>query len=280
MEVVHIRDVLKRSSRLAGGSDTPGLDLQVLLASIMGRTRSWVLAHPEAELTCLQAQQLERSVCRLEAGEPLAYLTGQREFFGMDFVISPAVLVPRPETELLVEKALDWLKKRARKVRCADVGTGSGCIAVTLAALAGDAVLAATDRSREALVVARQNARRHKVDGRILFIQGSLMEALGPGFDLICANLPYIPRGDLERLAVSHWEPRQALDGGEDGLAWLRSLIKDAPRLLVPRGLMLLEIEARQAAAVSRLAQEQFPGAEIRVYQDLAGFDRLIQIQR
>ena len=106
------------------------------------------------------------------------------------------------------------------------------------------------------------------------------MEALWPGFDLICANLPYIPLGDLDSLAVSLWEPRQALDGGDDGLAWLCKLLEDAPRLLVPRGLMLLEIEARQAAAVSRLAQEQFPAAEIRVFQDLAGLDRLIQIQR
>ncbi len=280
MEVVHVGDVLRNAQILAGESDTPGLDLQVLLAAVTGRERAWVLAHPEAELNMRQVQQLEAALPRLQAGEPLAYLTGQREFFGLVFEISPAVLVPRPETELLVEQALAWLRQHSRPLRCADAGTGSGCIGVTLVFHAPNVILTATDISRDALQIARRNARRHQVESRVSFVQGSLLQAFGDGFDLVCANLPYIPHADLAELKVSCWEPQQALDGGADGLAWLRKLIEDAPRLLAPQGMMLLEIEARQAAAVSCLAQEQFPSATVRVFQDLAGHDRLIQIQR
>ncbi len=252
----------------------PPRETQLLLAHVLGRPREWVIAHPDTPLTLEQTDRYHALLARAEAGVPLPYLLGHWEFFGLDFQVTPAVLIPRPETELLVELAL---KRRPQAI--ADVGTGSGIIAITLAVKLSGAQVVASDLSPEALAVASANAKQHNVTERITFLQSELLESYSAQrFDLICANLPYIPAGDLENLEVARHEPRLALDGGPDGLSLIRRLLTQAPRQLAPGGRVLLEIEYRQGQAVGALAREAFPGADIHIHQDLAGLDRVVEI--
>ncbi|MBN2385457.1 MAG: peptide chain release factor N(5)-glutamine methyltransferase [Anaerolineales bacterium] len=274
------------SDRLALVSDSAELDAQVLAAQILGRGRAWVLAHPEAVPGPEQLAALEAAVQRLEGGSPLPYVLGEWEFYGLVLEITPDVLIPRPETELLVERALDWLRgcRRRRGLTVADVGTGSGCIAIALAANLAGLRVTATDISEPALVVARRNAKRHGVARRVEFIHCDLLPCLEESraqrsYDLIAANLPYIPTGTLQRLLVYGHEPTLALDGGEDGLAIVRRLLREAPAYLAPGGLLLLEIEASQGPPAMALAYDIFERAEIHLYQDLAGHDRLLEIR-
>jgi release factor glutamine methyltransferase len=266
-------------SRLEGQSETPGLDAQVLLAHILGRPRSWVLAHPEAALTTEQAGDLERALARLEQGEPLPYILGKWEFYGLDFWVTPATLIPRPETELLVERALDWLRLHPQRRLAVDVGTGTGCIAVALAVHTPDVRLLACDLSLEALRVAQSNIHNHGVQGRVSCLQTDLLPRTSQKVDLICANLPYIPSGTLQNLRVRRWEPFLALDGGPDGLNQIRRLLKTASGTLAPGGLVLLEIEETQGEAALGLSRTAFPYAGVELMHDLAGRQRLICIQ-
>lgn len=260
-------------------SETPRLDAQVLAAQILDRSRAWVLAHPEAVLSPEQAARFQAALARLAAGEPLPYVLGRWEFFGLEFAVTPAVLIPRPETELLVERALAWLERNPGRRLAADVGTGSACIAVSLAVHCPGLRLLATDVSAPALAVARQNAARHAVLERIEFIQADLLPPLGSPLDLICANLPYIPEDTLPGLRVSRTEPALALRGGQDGLDLIRRLLALAPGCLAPGGLALLEIEASQGPRALALARGHFPTASLQLIQDLAGRDRLLEIQ-
>jgi release factor glutamine methyltransferase len=292
--------------RLSRFSATASLDAQVLAAQVLGKTRSWVLAHPQARLTASQAAALETALARLEAGTPLPYLLGHWEFLGLDFFLTPAVLIPRPETELLVEQALDWLARRAgqpvlgphqgaagsvpgqRWPLAIDLGTGSGCIAVTLAHCVPELRVVATDISADALAVARVNASRYQVESRLHFLLADLLTPFAcqavssPGsapFDLICANLPYIPTRQLHILEVYGKEPVLALDGGPDGLDLIRRLLLQARLRLAPGGCLLCEIEAGQGKAGLHLAQMTFPQAQVQLLTDLQGHDRLIQVQ-
>jgi release factor glutamine methyltransferase len=269
-------------------SESASLDAQVLLAHFLGKPRAWVLAHPEAQLTGEQERALEQAVKRLQHGEPLPYVLGEWEFFGLSFQVTPAVLIPRPETELLVEQALKWLGARpkvlataAQQLCLADIGTGSGCIAVALASRLPGIQVLATDISEAALQVARQNARRHQAADHLHFLQADLLDAIAPtsAFHLLCANLPYIPHETLIRLPVYKQEPTLALDGGADGLQWIDRLLNAARSRLAPGGLVLLEIEASQGQSVPALARQAFPAASVRLLTDLAGRDRLVSIQ-
>jgi release factor glutamine methyltransferase len=266
-------------TRLDRQSESAALDAQVLLAHITGKKRAWVLAHPELTLTKAEAENLEAALGRLEQGEPLPYVLGQWEFYGLDFWVTPATLIPRPETELLVERALGWLRTQPGRRLAVDVGTGSGCIAIALAANIADVRLLACDISPQALRVAKKNTQRHGVEGRVSCLQADLLPPARRPFDLICANLPYIPERTLKNLEVGRWEPGLALDGGPDGLDLVRRLIEQAPEALAPEGRLLLEIEARQGAAALELARLAFPQAGVDLTQDLAGRDRLICIQ-
>lgn len=266
-------------SRLERQSETAALDAQVLLAHILDKPRAWVLAHPEAPLSPEQAEDLARALARLENGEPLPYILGHWEFFGLDFRVTPAALIPRPETELLVERALEWLRQHPERRLAADVGAGTGCIAVALAMHVPDLRLLVCDRSLEALRVAQENIRRHRVQERAFCLQADLLPALGRKIDLICANLPYIPSATLRTLSVARWEPTLALDGGPDGLSLIGRLLELAPLALAPGGLALLEIEATQGTAALQLARTAFPAAQVELFPDLAGRDRLISIQ-
>lgn len=273
------------TSRLASSSDTPALDASVLVAHLLNKPRTWVLAHPEITLLEEQQAQLNELLTRLENGEPFPYVLGHWEFFSMDFDITPDVLIPRPETELLVEKAIAWLQESPVRRTVADIGTGSGIIAVTLAANVRDAYILATDISREALEVAQKNARKFDVADRIEFIQCDILPKrpdpfpTDQHFDLICANLPYIPTETLHALPVYGREPTLALDGGPDGLDLFRKLMALAPDWLAPNSLMLLEIEATQGVQALNLACDLFSEGEIHLHQDLTGRDRLLEIR-
>jgi len=273
--------------RLAPLSDTPALDASVLIAHILNKHRTWVLAHPESALTQPQLDSLEQAVSRFENGEPLPYILGHWEFFGIDFEVTPTVLIPRPETELLVEKAIAWLQdtiNQSNFLRVADIGAGSGAIAICIAAHVPNVKIIATDISRKALQVAKRNAEIHSVDENIEFVECDLLPDPGGErlevreLDLICANLPYIPTRELKNLRVYDWEPTLALDGGEDGLDQFRKLMKIAPEWLAPNGLMLLEVEASQGTETLSLARAAFPVAHISLHKDLAGKDRLLKI--
>ncbi len=277
--MIQISDILlELHTRLSSVSQTPLLDAQVLLGHVLGRKRTWVLAHPEAHLSSDQEHALRDALTRLEAGEPLAYVLGQWEFYGLDFFITPDTLIPRPETELLVEQALSWSHTRTKRLRAADIGTGSGCIAISLALDASKLHVMGCDISLTALQVAKANANRHRVSGKVDFVQCDLLPPVKVQFDLICANLPYIPTETLHSLKVYQKEPALALDGGEDGLGQIRRLLNEAETVLAPCGLLLLEIEASSGAAVHSLAREAFPKADVQVLPDLAGRDRLVSI--
>lgn len=264
----------------AGGVDDARLTAEVLWAHVLGISRAQLLARLERVPAESDQTRVNELVGRAAAGQPLAYLTGHREFLGLDFEVTADVLVPRPETELLVEQALRWLGDRPAHV--IDVGTGSGIIAVTIAVSRPRIRVTAIDRSPAALNVAWRNAERHDVSDRIAFLEQNLLDptaSLDPA-DLICANLPYIPGDDLAELEVSRHEPRLALDGGRDGLDLIRRLLMQSPAVLAPAGALLLEIEARQGPAVAALASTAFPDARVLVLRDLAGMDRVVSVDR
>jgi len=269
---------------LSSISDTPALDASVLLAHILNKPRTWVMAHPEFVLTTEQQNQLNKSLTLLESGEPFPYVLGHWEFFGLDFDITPDVLIPRPETELLVEKAIVWLQESPMRRKVADIGTGSGAIAISIAVNVPDTQILATDISSKALDVAKQNAQKFDVQNRIEFVRCDLLPPKSASlsteqqFDLICANLPYIPTETLYSLPIYGREPTLALDGGADGLDSIRRFLKLIPEWLAPHSLILLEIEARRGIQAQNLASDLFPQAEIRLHQDLTGHDRLLEI--
>ena len=279
------------TTRLAAISDTPALVASVLISHILNKPRTWVLAHPETLLTQPQMDALEQAVTRFENGEPLPYILGHWEFFGMDFIVTPDVLIPRPETELLVEKAIAWLHEFPERRVVADVGTGSGAIAISIAVHVPNIKLMVSDLSSKALEVARRNAEKFGVRERIEFFECDLLPdkssvevrqskiiSRNSSIDLLCANLPYIPTRELYDLPIYSREPTLSLDGGEDGLDQFRKLMRTAPEWLAPNGLILLEIEASQGSDTLFLAREAFPGAYINVHKDLAGRDRLLKI--
>ncbi len=286
---------------LAGASESAGLDAQVLLAHVLDSDRAALLAHPERTLTPEQGAAFRALVERGAAGVPLPYLIGHQAFYDLDLIVTPDVLIPRPETEHLIEAALEWAQKREKTTHhgghrehreeqgepqtlsIVDVGTGSGAIAVTLAKHLPGARVTAIDLSAAALRVARQNAVRYDLEDRIEWVLGDLLAPgieAGRQFDLIAANLPYIVHKDLEVLAVARHEPRLALDGGPDGLDLIRRLLVQVPRGLAEGGLLLLEIGAGQGERVCALARAALPGASARILFDYAGLDRVVSIER
>jgi release factor glutamine methyltransferase len=234
---------------------------------------------PTTTLTSAQAAAYAQLLARAAADEPIPYLIGHAPFYGQEFAVSPAVLIPRPETEQLVDTAIGWARGRGA-LRVADVGTGSGCIAITLARHLPAVAVAAVDVSAAALAVARANAAR-LAPGRVALVRGDLLAAFAPGLDLIAANLPYVTRQEWTALpdGVKSYEPALALDGGTDGLDAIRALLPQAAGRLRPGGLMLLEIGWRQGEAVVALAQAALPTARVAVRPDFAGHDRLVVIE-
>ncbi|MGH2621493.1 MAG: peptide chain release factor N(5)-glutamine methyltransferase, partial [Anaerolineales bacterium] len=237
----------------------------------------WLLAHPEHELSDPEVGKFEGALERVLSGRALPHVLGEWEFYGRRFRLSPAVLIPRPETERVVEAALELAGGMDASPSILEAGTGSACIAITLALELPAAELIATDLSRGALQIARLNAQAFGVTDRIGLVQADLLDGLVGRFDIVCANLPYVRTAELGGLPSR--EPRLALDGGDDGLELIRRLLRDLPRHLSPRGGAVLEIDPRQAEQVVRLAQANLPGSNSVLLPDLAGRDRVVVIR-
>ncbi|HWH24892.1 MAG TPA: peptide chain release factor N(5)-glutamine methyltransferase [Candidatus Limnocylindria bacterium] len=271
----------------ASGSPTALLDAQLLLGHVLGVERAVLLAEPERRPAAAELAEFARLVERRAAGEPVAYLRGRKEFYGLSLTVDRRVLIPRPETELLVDLALSRLASSARRRRRLwDVGTGSGAIAVAVAVearrrgLADGLRILASDISREALDVALANAQAHGVADTIDFARADLLE-LEPAepADLLLANLPYIPTDNLPGLAVAaRFEPVAALDGGRDGLQQLRRLMAGLPAAVRSGAGALLEIGADQAAPASSAATQLLAGWQVAIHDDLAGNARVIEL--
>jgi release factor glutamine methyltransferase len=259
-------------------SERPQLEAELLLTELRQCDRTTLFAHPEWELGRVQIRRYAEAVRRRTEGTPLPYITGHIEFFGLEFAVAPAVLIPRPETELLVERAMNWLQRHPSR-RIADIGTGSGCIAVTLAVMQQALHIAAGDISAAALAVAQTNAQRHGVAARVTCIQADLLTPFTGPLDLILSNPPYVADPEWEQLPDSvRQEPRSALLAGPQGLDLIRRLLSQARHRLAPGGCMLVEIGEEQKNAVQALAQTAFPKASINVLPDLAGKPRLLEV--
>lgn len=262
----------------AAGIASARLDAEVLLGHVLGKARGWLWAHPEAEVSAAEEARFRALLARRLGREPLAYLIGAWEFYGRAFIVTPEVLIPRPETELLVEAVLGWARAHGAGT-VADIGTGSGAIAVTLAVEAPVLRIIAVDLSPGALAVARHNAQQHGVAARITFLEGDLLAPIRAAgllpLDIIAANLPYIAEEEFPALMpeVREFEPELALRAGAGGLAIIRRLIADSPDALAPGGLLALELGLGQAAEVEQLLTAR-DWHDIRVITDYADIPR------
>ncbi|MGI4827131.1 MAG: peptide chain release factor N(5)-glutamine methyltransferase [Janthinobacterium lividum] len=261
-------------------------DAETLLLHVLGRDRAWLLAHPDALLTAAQDATFDALITRRAAREPLQYLTGYQEFYGLDLHVSPAVLIPRPETELLVEAVLDWAQEPVpASLHLVDVGTGSGAIALALATHLASAEITALDLSLEALAVAQANAQRLGLAKRVRFLHSDLLDAVPPNLtsghrvDAIVSNPPYVPQKDKPTLQpeVRDFEPHGALFAGDDGLAIYQRLIPEAFALLRPRGLLAMEFGFGQKADLATLLHSW---ENVRFLDDLAGIPRVVLATR
>lgn len=275
-----VKEALRHGTdRLGGFCENPHLDAQVLLAHILGQDKSWLLAHTGDELSASESEEFNNGIEHLTRGEPLPYVLGEWEFYGLELRVTPDVLIPRPETELLVEAAQEWLQANPKRRVGADIGTGSGCIPVALAMHVPDLHMIAGDISPAALEVARSNVQRYFLGERVHLVLSDLMERAPGPFSLITANLPYIPEARLPELAVTKWEPRVALGGGMDGLEFIRPFLEQAAERLAPGGLVLAEIDASLEGEVLALAKQTWSRAEVEVRKDLAGLPRMLKVQ-
>ena len=278
---MQVGEALRRAQQSLGPvSDSAASDARVLLADTLGTNTTWVLAHDRQALPSGMAKAFEDRVGRCAAGEPLPYVLGWWEFYRRRFEVTPDVLIPRPETELLVERALHELKSRHGGARVVDIGTGSGCVAVTLAAETDAGRVFASDLSRRALVVAMANAKRNGVGGRVRLVQADLLEGLVGPWDVVCANLPYIGSGRLADLAAARREPSMAFDGGAGGTEIARRLVQSLHRRLARDGVALLEMDEGQSKELSAAAHNTLGEAAVEIVHDLAGGERLLVIRR
>lgn len=262
--------------------ESPRLDAEVLLRHALGVERAYLYAHLDDLLAAEHASAFAAALQRRASGEPVAYVTGEREVMGHRFHVDGRVLVPRPETEVLIELALERLAGIPGPV-AADVGTGSGAIAVSLAAARSDLRVYATDVSAEALAVAQANAARimGPEQERVIFRECALLAGIDTPLHLIAANLPYIPTGRLDLLSPSirGFEPRAALDGGDDGLDVYRALLRLLPGPLVKGGVVLLECDPEQTGPLAALAAAALPGVHTSIHHDLARQPRIVELR-
>lgn len=275
---VTIKEALDRASLLLQGRMTAARrEAQALLAACLGRSLASLLAHNEEVLAADSLEQYFLWICRRAAGEPYAYITGRREFMGLEFKVNPSVLIPRPDTEVLVE-TVQTVLAGASPVRLLEVGTGSGAIAISLAHLLPEAQITATDLSATALTLAAENAAHHGVSGQIQFRVGDLFSPVqGEEFDCLVSNPPYIPSAQIAALepAVRDFEPRGALDGGPDGLSFYRRLTGELSSLKKRPGLLAFEVGLGQEEAVAALCRQAGYKNTCRV-KDLAGVFRVV----
>jgi release factor glutamine methyltransferase len=272
-----LRDAARR---LSASSPTPRLDAELLLAHALGWPRAKLLAEAREALSPDDQARFEALIVRRKNLDPVAYLVGRKEFFGLEFEVDRRVLVPRPETELLVERALALAPTLGPRPRIADIGTGSGAIPIALAVHLPQATIVASDISADALAVAAANVARHRVGARVSLLLGDLLDPLPrePALDLILSNPPYATPATVDENVRRH-EPHLALFAAEQGLAVYRRLLAQAPAYLRPGGALLLELGDSQSEAVAVLASAAFPGAQIACYPDLAGITRALEVR-
>lgn len=264
------------------------LDAAVLLAFVLGVSKAWLYAHPSRPLTEPEIGLYESLVRRRMCHEPVAYLVGYKPFYGLDITVDQRVLIPRPETEMLVERALAHARRMAQdglRSVVADIGTGSGAIAVALAANAPELTIYATDVSPACMEVAGKNVWRYGLGEQVHLLPGYLLDPLPEPVDIIVANLPYVATADLATLPVQvrDFEPVLALDGGSDGCLVLHALVHamatpEGRAKIKPGGIALLEIGADQGDAMSAIVSTELPGREFTVLADYSGFDRIVMI--
>lgn len=281
----------------ASGSESARLDAEVLLGHALGIDRTTIAAHPEAPVSEASAERFDASIARRETGEPVAYIRGVKEFHGLALATDPRALIPRPETELLVELAIGEIARAltmaprpagSPPLRVLDVGTGTGAVAIAIAVelrrrgMLDDVRIEATDDSPEAIQLARENGVAHAVADRVEFEVADLLPggATAP-WDVIVANLPYVRSADLATLPrATSFEPVRALDGGSDGLAVIERLVDLLPGALAGDGAVVLEIGADHEPDVRRLLDERLPGWSVEIRPDLAGRPRVARIAR
>ena len=278
-----IHDLLAEGARAlaAAGITEPRRDAALLLGEVLNRDRSFMIAHPEHSVAADQLQKFREFIARRASGEPLQYITAHQEFFKLDFAVTPDVLIPRPETELIVEVALEILRPD-QAARLLDIGTGSGCLAISILKELPNPRAVATDISASALKVARRNAERHGVTDRLRLIESDLFSAMASDdvFDLLVSNPPYVPNNDLRNLQPEvQYEPAVALAGGVDGLAIIRRILRDAPRFLCAGGYLIFEIGFGQSESVGALVGAR-DWQMIEIRRDLQGIPRTVVVRR
>ncbi len=266
-----------RETLITHNIEDSGLESELLLRHTLKIDRVQLYLTLDRELSPQQSETYWRLIQRRLDGEPSAYLTGHREFYGLDFYVDASVLIPRPESELLVEKALEIAQNQAVST-IADVGTGCGAIAISLALNLPQAKIYATDISAAALEVARANCRKHGVEDRVCLLEGDMLDPLPEPVDLIVANLPYVREAELPGVNTRDFEPSLALDGGEGGLEKIRRLCVQGKGKLCPGGSLLLEIGRGQSRAMVSFLRRLFPSAKIEVTPDLSGIDRVVSL--
>jgi release factor glutamine methyltransferase len=264
-------------------SEEASLEAELLLAHALNTDRTHLYQRLREELPTGAADAFEALLRRRLAHEPTAYILGRKEFYGLELEVVPAAIIPRPETETLVELVLEFVRTREAGpgVRVVDVGVGCGAIAVALGVNLPQAEIIATDVSRDALALARRNADRHGVADRIRFLEGDLLGPVDTPVNVIAANLPYVRTGDFEAgpPEIRQHEPRLGLDGGPDGLRIIERLLRQAPSRLRPGGGLFVEIGEEQGEAARKLAAQSFPRARVEVQRDLSGLDRVLAVR-
>ena len=296
----------------AGRINLPHLEAEILLSGILRKPREFLLAHGEKALTNIQYTKYKIQISRRLKGEPIAYITGHKEFYGLDFLVNKNVLIPRPETELMVDEAANLVAHNSQLVTLIDVGTGSGCIIIALAKLIKNYQperpvrmarpgglkitnykLTGTDISSEALTVARKNAQLHRISKQIKFIRGDLLKPIVYNHKfvirnsklIILSNLPYLTPSQIQNSPTIKYEPKLALAAGADGLKYYQKLFQQIQALRVTRCALrdvtvFCEIDPRQTELMRQLVKRYFPKASLEIKKDLAGLDRLAIIRK
>ncbi len=276
-----IRDIIKNSmDQISGISSTPMLDSELMAAKALGKDRLYVIIHMDDELEEELADKIQAMVEERKSGRPLQYITGHQEFMGLDFYVSEGVLIPRPDTEVLVEKVLE-IAKEFESPRILDIGCGSGAISVSLAKYVESSRVWSVDISKRALEIGKRNAESNGVEDRIEFLESDLFqkfEGEDIEFEIIVSNPPYIRRDDIQELhvQVKDYEPKGALDGGVDGLDFYRKIVNQGRKHLVSGGYMAFEVGHDQAADVALIMENSSSFENISMYKDLPGIDRVV----
>ncbi len=276
-----IKQLLKKSKELKVISKTPNLDVELLLSFVLEKPKEYLYANPDKELTKNRVERFDKLLTRRKKGEPIAYIIDKKYFYGLEFYVDRRVLIPRPETEILVEEVMKEERGKKKEVRIADVGTGSGCIAISLAKNLPGAKIWAIDISKKALQVTRKNAKKHRVKKQVKLLHGDLLKPLGKNkVDIICANLPYLTIEQLELTEkdVRKFEPKKALVAKQE-IELYAKLLAMAPGYLNKNGIIFLEVDPVFKNKLEKLAKRKFPGTKIEIKKDLAGKDRVMIIK-